>query len=39
MKYCNYIKSIKYICKYINEGSDMAIFSVDNLDVLTDEVS
>ncbi|XP_069965797.1 uncharacterized protein [Bactrocera oleae] len=27
---CNSVKSIKYICKYVNKGSDLAIFSVQN---------
>ncbi|XP_039282934.1 uncharacterized protein LOC120351055 [Nilaparvata lugens] len=34
VEYCNSVKSIKYICKYVNKGSDMAVFSVqsDNCD-------
>lgn len=28
VEYCNSVKSIKYICKYVNKGSDMAVFSV-----------
>ncbi|XP_063980943.1 uncharacterized protein LOC135164482 [Diachasmimorpha longicaudata] len=28
---CNSVKSIKYICKYVNKGSDMAIFGVQNI--------
>ncbi|XP_057335011.1 uncharacterized protein LOC130673819 [Microplitis mediator] len=30
VEYCNSIKSIKYICKYINKGSDQATFSIKN---------
>lgn len=36
VEYCNSAKSIKYICKYVNKGSDMAIFAVTNAN---DEVS
>lgn len=30
VEYCNSVKSIKYICKYVNKGSDMAVFNVTN---------
>ena len=30
VEYCNSVKSIKYICKYVNKGSDQACFSVHN---------
>lgn len=30
VKYCHSVKSIKYICKYINKGSDMAVFQIEN---------
>jgi hypothetical protein len=30
IEHCNSIKAIKYICKYINKGSDQATFSVEN---------
>ena len=28
VEYCNSVKSIKYVCKYVNKGSDMAVFDV-----------
>ncbi|GBP71923.1 hypothetical protein EVAR_38256_1 [Eumeta japonica] len=28
VEYCNSVKSIKYICKYVSKGSDMAVFGV-----------
>ena len=28
VEYCHSVKSIKYICKYVNKGSDMAIFGL-----------
>lgn len=27
---CNFVKSIKYICKYVNKGSDQAAFCLEN---------
>ncbi|XP_026476423.1 uncharacterized protein LOC113382080 [Ctenocephalides felis] len=36
VEFCNSVKSIKYICKYINKGSDMAMFAVAKTN---DEVS
>lgn len=32
VEYCNSVKSIKYICKYVNKGSDMAVFAVESRD-------
>lgn len=29
---CSSVKSIKYICKYVNKGSDMAMFQIRNTD-------
>jgi hypothetical protein len=29
VEYCNSVKSIKYVCKYVNKGSDMAVFGID----------
>ncbi|GFR15403.1 helitron_like_N domain-containing protein [Trichonephila clavata] len=35
VEYCNSVKAIKYICKYVNKGSDMAVFGVENTMHLT----
>ncbi|GFQ83182.1 ATP-dependent DNA helicase PIF1 [Trichonephila clavata] len=32
VEYCNSTKSIQYVCKYINKGSDMAVFDVTSSD-------
>jgi hypothetical protein len=32
VEYCNSVKSIKYICKYVTKGSDMAVFGVQTAD-------
>ncbi|GFY42112.1 uncharacterized protein TNIN_88801 [Trichonephila inaurata madagascariensis] len=32
VEYCHSIKSIKYVCKYSNKGSDMAVFDVTSSD-------
>ncbi|GFT13405.1 helitron_like_N domain-containing protein [Trichonephila clavipes] len=37
--YCNSVKAIKYICKYVNKGSDMAVFGVENTTASNDEVT
>ncbi|XP_025203823.1 uncharacterized protein LOC112600734 [Melanaphis sacchari] len=33
VEFCSSVKSIKYICKYVNKGSDMAVFRVENTNV------
>jgi len=38
VEYCNSVKSIKYICKYVHKGSDMAVFGLQNQNS-NDEVS
>ena len=35
VEFCNSVKSIKYICKYVNKGSDQAVFAIQD----TNEVS
>lgn len=32
VEYCNSVKSIKYICKYVTKGSDMAAFGLQTTD-------
>ncbi|GFU32746.1 ATP-dependent DNA helicase [Trichonephila clavipes] len=39
VEYCNSVKAIKYICKYVNKGSDMAMFGVENTTTSHDEVT
>ncbi|XP_037931270.1 uncharacterized protein LOC119666067 [Teleopsis dalmanni] len=31
VEFCSSVKSIKYICKYVHKGSDMAVFAVQNI--------
>lgn len=38
VEFCSSVKSIKYICAYVNKGSDMAVFAVHNVDP-NDEVT
>lgn len=38
VEYCNSVKSIKYVCKYVTKGSDMAVFGIAAPDA-NDEVS
>nr|XP_042898738.1 uncharacterized protein LOC107440395 [Parasteatoda tepidariorum] len=38
VEFCNSIKSIKYVCKYVNKGSDMAVFNIANDESVHDEV-
>ncbi|XP_076299883.1 uncharacterized protein LOC143218539 [Lasioglossum baleicum] len=35
---CNSVKLIKYICKYVNKGSDMAVFGLANPNTPVNEV-
>ncbi|XP_025408974.1 uncharacterized protein LOC112682560 [Sipha flava] len=30
VEYCSSVKSIKYVCKYVNKGSDQASFALEN---------
>lgn len=36
---CSSIKSIKYVCKYINKGSDMAVYGLANNRNVNDEIT
>ena len=38
VEYCNSVKSIKYICKYVNKGSDQAMFGLERDGTAMDEV-
>ncbi|CAE1273773.1 unnamed protein product [Acanthosepion pharaonis] len=38
VEYCHSVKSIKYICKYVNKGSDAAIFGIRR-DNCVDEIA
>ncbi|KAL7302634.1 hypothetical protein TKK_0004696 [Trichogramma kaykai] len=37
-EYCNSVKSIKYIFKYVTKGSDMAVFGIEDANTPTDEI-
>ena len=39
VEYCNTVKLIKYICKYVNKGSDQAVFGLERQEMRRDEVS
>ncbi|GFR29070.1 helitron_like_N domain-containing protein [Trichonephila clavata] len=39
VEYCNSLKAIKYICKYVNKGSDMAVVGVENTTASNEEVT
>ena len=38
VEYCNSVKSTKYICQYVNKGSDMAVFGVGNATASINEI-
>uniref|UniRef100_W5LVL5 ATP-dependent DNA helicase n=1 Tax=Lepisosteus oculatus TaxID=7918 RepID=W5LVL5_LEPOC len=39
VEYCSSVKSIKYVCKYVNKGFDMAVFGLQNKESNDDEVT
>lgn len=38
-EFCKSVKSIKYICNYINKGSDMAVIEISKEDEINDEIT
>ncbi|RCN48933.1 hypothetical protein ANCCAN_05042 [Ancylostoma caninum] len=38
VEYCNSVKSIKYICKYVTKGNDMAVFRLEDENRALDEI-
>ncbi|XP_073525166.1 uncharacterized protein [Phyllobates terribilis] len=38
VEYCNSVKSIKYICKYVHKGSDQVVFELQKNGPIIDEV-
>jgi hypothetical protein len=38
VEYCQSVKAIKYICKYVNKGNDQAVFGLEQKDVVINEV-
>ncbi|GBN26054.1 hypothetical protein AVEN_122813-1 [Araneus ventricosus] len=32
VEYCNSVKSIKYVCKYVSKGSDMGVFELNSVE-------
>jgi hypothetical protein len=38
VEYCNSVKSIKYICKYVNNSSDQAVFGLERDGTAVDEI-
>lgn len=39
VEYCHSVKSIEYVCKYVNKGSDQATFTLENGNDGKDEVT
>lgn len=39
VEYCHSVKSIEYVCKYVNKGSDQTTFTLENGNDGKDEVT